>query len=449
MSGHDAICYSGATQSVTKHKLGSLHYSYRFAEEKFLQCFEAMSLDKHFLAMPEYYSAPRSYLDLPTYRGRHIHVIFRSTESIRLLKEGYNVACFAWEFPYLKSSSADGEHPFENQKRMLELCDEIWVPCSYTKQILEQHDIGNVHWVPAPIAIDAVPKLRREEARQRLGHIDAKTFHVNFLGMNGVRRGDDYLPLFSALQNAKALHKKIYLAIFNPEDFRKNLDALVHGFDRFQQRHGDAVLLIKALTSVERFTLDRVVHDVMVNKLSSGSSFANDNIVVFNQFLSDEEMTALYDLADFYLCTSIAEGQNLPLLEAMARGVVPVTTRNTAMLDYIDPSNAVIIDTDRQLNQNKHLAGNVAGKPYFVELCDARQVATALHASAALDANAYAERSRRARDKVVATFSHERVGTLVAARLRDIAGERTPSAGTAPSDKAGARSTLQRLTRRG
>ena len=196
---------------------------------------------------------------------------------------------------------------------------------------------------------------------------------VNFLGSGSGKR-NGYLPLYASVGAPSPRRRRIYLSVFNPEDFRKNLDSMIRGFDAFLQQGHDDLLIIKALTGTERFSLEQVVRDVMVNKLARGSAFGTENILVFNAFLTEEEMTLLYDAADFYLCTSIAEGQNLPLLEAMARGVVPVTTRTTAMLDYIDAENAVVIETERRLNTNEHLAGNIAGKPYDVEICSPRQV---------------------------------------------------------------------------
>lgn len=422
MSEHDAVLYSGATKPGSAHNLGSPHYSYRFAEEKFLRCFSSMSMQAVHLAMPEYYSAPRSYNDLPRFRGRLVHFMFRSTEDFRFLKDGYNIACFAWEFPHLKDFAREGEHPFSNQVRMLRLCEEIWVPCRYTVEVLERHGIGNVHWLPAPVEVLERPRADRKTALSKLGHLNTKPFQVNFLGSHGIRKGDTYKPLFSTLvERGSSSRKTVYLSVFNPEDFRKNLDALVRGFDLFQQRHGQAVLLIKALTSAERFSLDQVVSNVMLAKLASGSSFANDSIVVFNEYLEDDEMTALYDLADFYLCTSIAEGQNLPLLEAMARGVVPVTTRNTAMLDYVDTENSVVIETDTVLNECEHLAGNVSGKPYNIELCSAKQVEAALSASARLGEEARAAMGRRAREAVGRVYSHESIEVAIRKRLQAIA----------------------------
>ena len=419
MSDVKAICYSSTMARGDDHKLGSPHYSYRFAEEKFLRCLADLSIPVHHVVMPEYYSTSASYVDLPCWGERHVHLIFRSTESIRVLKGGYNIVCYAWEFPFIKDSTLEGEHPFLDQRRMLALCDEIWVPCSYTKEVLERHGLSNVHTIPAPISIPALPKLPRIEILSRIGHFDTMPLFVSFLGSGSCGR-DGYIPLYASVGSPTLRPRRIYLSVFNPEDFRKNFDSMVRGFDGYLQHGFDDLLIIKALTGSERFSLEQVVRDVMVNKLARGSSFGTENIIVFNAYLSEEEMTLLYDLADFYLCTSLAEGQNLPLLEAMARGVVPVTTRNTAMLDYIDHEDAVVIETERRLNTNEHLAGNIAGKPYEVEICSPRQVSAALDASAALEPTTYTRLSAAARDRVETRYATAKLQPLITARLRAI-----------------------------
>ena len=68
-----------------------------------------------------------------------------------------------------------------------------------------------------------------------------------------------------------------------------------------------------------------------------------ENIILACGLMTDGEMDRLYRAADFFLCTSSAEGQNLPLLEAMARGVVPVSPATTAMSDYITEDNSVVL----------------------------------------------------------------------------------------------------------
>ena len=425
MTSEKTICYSGAPSKNTQHRLGTPHYSYRFAEQKFLGCLAELNIGSQFLAMPEYFSAPTSYAELPSYAGLYIHLIFRSTEEIRILKSAYNIACYAWEFPFIKDTTLEGEHPFLNQKRMLMLCNEIWVPCEYTKGVLDAHGLENVYVIPAPIADRGTVKPKRAEILGRLGYLSAQPFIVNFLGNGSAGRSNGSVPLYAAFAGRDIpFERKVFLSIFNPEDFRKNLDALVRGFDFFQQQTGrHDLLIIKALTSTDRFDLKQVVGNVMLRKLEPGSAIDNSNILVINALLSHDDLTLLYELADFYICTSIAEGQNLPLQEAMMQSIVPVTTRNTAMLDYVDGDNAVVIATERRKNSCEHLAGNIAGKPYDVEVCTAKNVACALNIASRLNETMYRRMAEAARSKILDRYSHSSVGPLIAARLAAIAEE--------------------------
>ena len=136
--------------------LGAPHYSYRFAEAKFLALFDRRDMAPGKLVMPEYYNGPQAFapgvfdVALPT-----LHLIFRSTEQIRLLKFALNICCFAWEFDVLKDATLVNEHPFLNQKRMLELCDEVWVPSHYTGNVLRAHGLAHSVCIPAPVPMPA------------------------------------------------------------------------------------------------------------------------------------------------------------------------------------------------------------------------------------------------------------------------------------------------------
>ena len=209
----------------------------------------------------------------------------------------------------------------------------------------------------------------------------------------------------------------IYLSVLNPEDFRKNLDALLRGFHYFSVEHPEALLIVKVLTSATRFHLLDVMSDVIPHKLDSGTVLSSANIVVFNSYLSESQMDALYDLADFYLCTSLAEGQNLPLLEAMAHGTGPVTTANTAMADYIDAGNAVIIQDRRVPNDMQHLAGTIAGRPFEIHRCDTADVHAALRASWALSGAERAAMAASGRATVRDRYSYEAVWPRIEERL--------------------------------
>ena len=419
--------YSSATEGDLSTLLGAPHYSYRFAEAKFLSMFKERRVPLNKLSMPEYYNTPQALPEAIHRAGaRDMHLMFRSTEQFRLLKFAWNVCCFAWEFDVIKDHTDINEHPFLNQKRMLALCDDIWVPCLYTKSVLEAHGLRHVHVVPAPIAPvphDAPPVL---ESLARLGHLSVAPLDYNFLRSQAQNRAacgervSTFLEYIGA--RIKACKKlRIYLTILNPEDFRKNLDASLRAFDHFSRRRKDAVLVVKVLTAASRFHLLDVLCDVIPNKMASGAVFQSDNIVFFNDFLSESELSSLYGIADYYLCTSLCEGQNLPLLEAMAHGVVPVTTANTAMSDYISPENAVVIQGHRELNDCMHLAGTIAQRPFYVQRSRAADIHDALERSFRLTRARYAALSKQAREVTRAKFAPEVVWQAMAARLAAIA----------------------------
>jgi glycosyltransferase involved in cell wall biosynthesis len=422
------LYHSSAVEGSLSDVLGAPHYSYRFAEAKFMAAFAAHGRHSIKLAMPEYYASEEALQ--PGMRGENLpsaHLIFRPTEQIRLLKFAWNICCFAWEFDVLKDDTRLGEHPFLNQKRMLGLCDEVWVPCSFTQEVLERHGIANVHVIPAPIETPARGHTEFLTALAEIGNLSVAPLHHNFLNSKkenaaacAERSSTLGIYLTQHMKDHDAI--KIYLTILNPEDSRKNLDAMLRAFDYFAKKLPSAVLLVKVLTSAKRFSLFEVLGDVVPHKLVSGSVFASKNIVFFNDFLSDAELSTLYGIADFYLCASIAEGQNLPLLEAMSHGVVPVTTANTAMQDYIRPDNALVIAGESVANRNPHLAGTIAGKPFNVALSGVMDIYRALLASMDLTSAQYGQLSSAARRVVREKFSIEAVWPAMRARFSDIAG---------------------------
>jgi glycosyltransferase involved in cell wall biosynthesis len=99
-----------------------------------------------------------------------------------------------------------------------------------------------------------------------------------------------------------------------------------------------------------RHTTDRR-DDVLTGSLRlpiSGYELIDSNAVwLTTAQLAEPVLARIYRFSAAYLCSSLAEGQNQLLQEAMAWGVVPITTRHTAMLDYICEDNAAIISSQR------------------------------------------------------------------------------------------------------
>lgn len=419
------LYYSSSVEGNIANLLGAPHYSYRFAESKFIAAMSAEGILAHKLLMPEYYNTAAALPDSIHEAGKaEVHLIFRSTEQIRLLKFAWNICCFAWEFEVIKDRTEIGEHPFLNQKRMLSLCNEIWVPCGYTKTVLESYGIHS-HLIPAPIAIPLADRPPILEALSYIGHVFVAPLHHNFLQSQAQNRaacaegGSTFLEYVGV--RLKVTGKlRIYITIVNPEDFRKNLDAMLRAFYYFARTRNDVLLVVKILTSSSRFHLLDVLSDVIPRKMDSGTAFQTGNIVFFNDFLSDREMTHLFSIADYYLCTSLCEGQNLPLLEAMAHGVVPVTTANTAMVDYITSQNAITIRDLAVANDCIHLAGTIARQPFSIRKSRVEDIYDALERSSELTRTQYAKMSAEARHTVQQNYSPKVVLSRMQSRLRAI-----------------------------
>lgn len=415
------LFYSSAVEGDVSGLLGLAHYSYRFAEANFVRMFKNKRLHIKKLRMPEFY---RTVDDLPgAHRSqgrRDIHLMFRSTEQFRLLKPARNISCFAWEFDVMKDSSDFDEHPFLNQVRMLTLCDEIWVPCTYTQNVLHKHGLERVRHIPAPLDIPRWPRPVVTDVQETFRNVPAVSMRHNPLrpAEREAELGRTASTLGSFLARTAQDGRKptVFLSILNPDDWRKNLPVLIQSFHRFSTGTPGAVLLVKLVSSPQR-TLEDVVAHTVIQRLSHYAPIRNDRMIFFSKYLSNTEMSELYDLADFYFGVPIAEGQNLPLLEAMAHGVVPVTTNVTAMLDYIDENNSIVVETRRTENTVPLLAASFAQKPYAIDIATEAAAVAALARAATMGPDEYAERSRRARATVERQFSEASVWARVATAL--------------------------------
>ena len=433
-----ACVYSTAVEGDISRLLGRPHYSYRFAEAKFLEMFSSGGLPPQLIRMPEYYATREAIGERlgPDARAPLVHLIFRSTEQIRVLHPGYNIACYAWEFEVMRDWTPPGHHPFLDQRRMLSLCEEVWVPCRFTRDVLIGHGLENVHVIPAPLSMPSHPRLGRAEALAMVGHVAVMPLRYNFLMSNfdnarAVAAQSRSLMDWLYPKSARPSEPIIYLAVLNPDDFRKNIDSLLRGFHYFQRSHPRAVLIIKALTAPDRRLLDRIIAELVPNKLDAGSVFDNPGIVLFAHYLSGAQMRALYCLADFYVSASMAEGQNLPLLEAMAEGTVAVSTATTAMADYITPSNAFVIASARRDPQSEHLAGSVARRPYQVDFSRPQDVHDALMRSAAARPPELRAKAAAGIATVRSQYSTDAVWPAIRARLAAIAADAAETAAAA------------------
>jgi glycosyltransferase involved in cell wall biosynthesis len=238
--------------------------------------------------------------------------------------------------------------------------------------------LHSVSWSPFAISYH-FQGVVTEELRRRRSNLPKVLF-----GWNELAGGQDEPPI-------------IFLSVFNVHDWRKQIRPLIEAFVQYAQTNRNSFLLLKVSTPWAK--------DAEMSELIRGEQmhdpgelfpcFASDRIWITAEALSRDQMLSLYDCAGFYVCTSHAEGQNLPMLEAMARGVVPVSVDNSSMANYIRSDNAIVIPSTlasftRRLTQRYGLYGV---STWYVT---AEDVHDALSAAAAIDRETYKANSQAA-----------------------------------------------------
>jgi hypothetical protein len=299
---------------------GRRHYSYEIARRKFEAALRYLDLEIYDIPRPEIYAAPVSRQFL---RGNSCHLIFKPAEWIRLLKGVRNIACVAWEFDRLTApATQDFRHPFADMKRMLSLPHEVWTPCEFTRRVFVANGIPNVYRVPAPISVPSTPTpIRFPDIPSELDEIPWINLRIGF-----GRYRDIYVslpgrprPISDILRDHyRGGQPQIILSILNPHDLRKNLSALIGGFLEFHSEHPDWLLLLKLVVDNTNDRLDNVLSGILSMHISGYELIDSDSVWLTTAFMPEPVLADLYRLSSAYLCASLAEGQNLPLQEAMA-----------------------------------------------------------------------------------------------------------------------------------
>lgn len=339
-----------------RNVLGAANYSYSFAQRGFIEALDSLDIDYILLPSPEIMADIRDHSDA----SANIHLGFYPPDRIRLLKGAYNVLCMAWEFERFRSSAeATSHHAFVRPDKMLTLVDEIWSPSEFGSTAIRGITSRPVYTVPSSIEVDPRLKRRRgkrsyKDIQRDVGDLD----RVNWLPLAVVpriqstmrdeahrRRSSLSNALFSSLESDDPI---IFCMVFNLHDYRKNLRPVLDAFVRIAKEYSNAFLLLKVTMLGED---DYVLNDrIFQHQLSFGNEMfpplVSDRIWMTSDTFSSHELGKLYNLSSYYVCSAHAEGQNLPLLEAMSRGVVPVSVTHTAMADYITESNAITMSSE-------------------------------------------------------------------------------------------------------
>jgi glycosyltransferase involved in cell wall biosynthesis len=360
-----------------------------------------------------------------------VHDAFKPYEEFRMLKGAVNVAHVAWEFDKVPNFS---ELPYDHPRRdnmlndyvhVLGMASEIWVGCEYTKAVFASHGLQRVQVLPAPIDTS-----RREDddapgaGLYKIGCLEftrrAMTACIDSTGAPQL----DNSTMFRA-DDCRAAGGRVFFSVFNPGDPRKNVAALFLGFQEYLRRTGrNDLLIVKLVLDGSPQSLRNALSRYMPKFFDYAGipiSFIDcANILLVPSLLSAEELSGLYRAADFYICTSAAEGQGLPVQEAMAAGLVPISSAETAMADYIKPDHAIVLQTKSaaiplQVTQAYGLWG------VNWRLPDHHEVVRALQQAAEMPQDEYARRSRAARGFIHREYGFDAIRHKFLARMKELA----------------------------
>jgi len=314
---------------------GKAHYSYKIAATKFLKLLKKSNYTLKEIIRPEMYKHPIAFEHLEYFNinEENIHLIWKPIEHINILKKAKNIGIFAWEFDKINEEDIEG-NPFLNQKRMLNLLDEIWVPSIYTKNILKNHGYNNVYFIPAPI--EEPNKLYEEKTLWELiGDMTSVQLHAAPINEE---------PLIPFKENIDfSTIKKTYFSILNPWDYRKNFPNLLRTFMEFANKYPDVLFIVKVIIDNKTTFLNNINEILYLNLKQK--DLQSKNIILVSEYIPEKTLYSIMKKVDYYYNLSFAEGQFLPILESMVVGTVPISPNTTAMQDYITPENAFVISS--------------------------------------------------------------------------------------------------------
>jgi glycosyltransferase involved in cell wall biosynthesis len=141
----------------------------------------------------------------------------------------------------------------------------------------------------------------------------------------------------TAVTQQRLLDGVVFTSVFNPEDGRKNWEDMVTAFCWTFRDDADATLVLKMSHHDLGTFFGRLV------ELWSRLHPFRCRVIALHGYLDERAFGLLIDASSYIVNSSHCEGQCLPLMEFMRRGVPAVAPAHTAMRDYIDSENAFVV----------------------------------------------------------------------------------------------------------
>lgn len=374
--------------SAKEMKFGRAHYSWKIVADLYDKGLSAANIETLRVVRPEIY---QSKLSQKIFGLRHddIHLAVKPIEHLRTFNGIKNIFIGGWEFPEFSTTPYEN-NPLFNQIEILKHADQIWCWSNFTTNNLKSYGIDTAVTMPPPVIII---KQNDHKSIYELNTLSLNTYKIPEIG--------DVKQLSQVLSTHQ--NSTIFFSIFNPHDHRKQSPLMMDSFRSALEKNPDMLLIVKLVIDNINDTLGSI--QTIFNDILKYNGQC-EKIVFIGDTLTDYQLESLMKLSKYYFCTSSTEGLNLPLIEAMSNGIVPVVSCATAMADYITQENSIVIDTDRvQTNGSYHFLHRHLVTTHFVPNLQST-VASIIKASK-LSENTYKRLSENAKQEVYRHYSLE------------------------------------------
>ncbi len=306
---------------------GYAHYSYGFALDSFKAIAEKsdniVDIFSYPFSMPEINSKIKA-------ASNPIHISFLPPDVALIIPGAFNICVFAWEFDKLPKQSKEKNGIFKKDyAKALKKFDAVITLSTYAQETLASYNIKSYVLPSATIqppniedeSIDDLicyPLTTKKDYYKRPGI--AKTLKDIF----------DYSP-----------YEERFLYILNPHDIRKNFGNLTTAFSKFVEEHPNATLILKMTSQGD---LTKLQETAFRREFPLFDNTMFNNVYFIPEKLSDKELHALMQSCETYISPSRAEGQNLPLCEAMHSSRITIAPDHTSMKDFINTNSTILLD---------------------------------------------------------------------------------------------------------
>ena len=256
-----------------------------------------------------------------------------------------NIAHLSWEQTYLADTPAY-ESFGTSMSNTLKVFDRIWACADFVSDALKAKGLQNVTTFPTPICLPQIRSGNTKNLEMELRRLNDNIFSPYLLQGPGdiittatknCLESDEacrMLDIFRRKKQSKNDRLQLFITQGNTGDARKGLFPLLIGFGLFAASFpGEAYLVVKTSPRTRLMILDEL--NAQTPDQIRWGWWGSKNILFLPGNLTDEAQKELYSIADYYICCPVAEGQNVPLQEAIQCGCYPIAPLHTAMAEYL------------------------------------------------------------------------------------------------------------------